>query len=128
MAEKVKRLCPVCLTESVGGLPHRYHKMGARKKGRTQDELAAAARAVIEHNAVTAIVRDAVDEARYPDYWRSKPKTRAEYHREYYWRKVEKRRATARESRKRARLTKKLRPLILDLCRAVDLGRVTASW
>lgn len=128
MAEKVKRLCPICLAENTGGLPHRWHKMGARKKCRTQEELAAAARAVIEHNAVTAIVRDAVDEARYPDHWRSKPKTRAEYHREYYWRKVEKRRATARESRKRARLTKKLRPLILDLCRAVDLARVTASW
>ena len=128
MAEKVKRLCPICLAENTGGLPHRWHKMGARKKGRTQEELAAAARAVIEHNAVTAIVRDAVDEARYPDHWWSKPKTRAEYHREYYWRKVEKRRATARESRKRARLTKKLRPLILDLCRAVDLARVTASW
>lgn len=124
----MKRLCPICLAENTGGLPHRWHKMGARKKGRTQDELAAAARAVIEHNAVTAIVRDAVDEARYPDHWRSKPKTRAEYHREYYWRKIEKRRATARESRKRARLTKKLRPLILDLCRAVDLARVTASW
>lgn len=124
----MKRLCPICLAENTGGLPHRWHKMGARKKCRTQEELAAAARAVIEHNAVTAIVRDAVDEARYPDHWRSKPKTRAEYHREYYWRKVEKRRATARESRKRARLTKKLRPLILDLCRAVDLARVTASW
>lgn len=128
MAEKVKRLCPICLAENTGGLPHRWHKMWARKKGRTLDELAAAARAVIEHNAVTAIVFDAVDEARHPDHWRSKPKTRAEYHREYYWRKVEKRRATARESRKRARLIKKLRPLILDLCHAVDLGRVTASW
>lgn len=124
----MKRLCPVCLAESVGGLPHRWHKQGARKSGRTQEQIAAAARLVIEQNAVTAIVGDAVDEARHPDHWQSKPKIRAEYHRAYYWRKVEKRRATARESRKRARLTKKLRPLILDLCHAVDLARVTASW
>ncbi len=41
---------------------------------------------LIEQNAGKAIVMDAVDEARHPDHWRSKPKTdRAEYHRAYYW-------------------------------------------
>lgn len=128
MAQKVTKLCPVCLTESVGGLPHGWHRYGHRKLKRTIEEVSEAARNTIELNRVKAEVMDAVDRARYLDGWRSKPKSRAEYHREYYWRKVEARRATARATRKRARASKKLRPLILDLCHAVDLGRLTATW
>lgn len=123
------KLCPICFTENTGGRPHRHHKLAARKSGHTLEELAIAARATIEQNAIKAIVMDAVDEARHPDHWRSKPKAdRAEYHRAYYWRKVEARRNATRETKRRARMSKKLRPLIADLCRAVDLGRITARW
>jgi len=80
--KKAVKLCPVCLTENTGGLPHRHHRLAARKSGHTLDELAIAARAVIEQNAVTAIVMDAVDEARQPDYWRARK--RSEYHPAHY--------------------------------------------
>lgn len=123
---KPVKLCPVCLTENTGGRPHRYHKLAARKSGHTLQELTIAARATIEQNAVIAILMDAVDEARHPDYWRSRPRT--EYHRAYYWRKVEARRESTRETKRQARMTKRLRPLIADLCRAVDLGRISARW
>lgn len=123
------KLCPICFTENTGGRPHQHHRLAARKSGHTLEELAIAARATIEQNAVKAIVMDAVDEARHPDHWRPKPKAdRAEYHRAYYWRKVEARRNATRETKRRARMSKKLRPLIADLCRAVDLGRITARW
>ena len=56
MAEEVK-LCPICLTENTGGRPHRYHKLAARKSGHTLEELAIAARATIEQNAIKAISR-----------------------------------------------------------------------
>lgn len=123
----IKR-CPVCLTESVGGLPHRWHKDGHRKKKHTIEELSAAARATIEFNQVKAEIMDAVDRARHPDGWQSKPKSRVGYHTEYYWRKVEARRITARGPRRRYRISKKLKPLISELCHAVDLGRLTSTW
>ena len=123
------KLCPICFTENTGGRPHQHHRLAARKSGHTLEELAIAARATIEQNAVKAIVMDAVDEARHPDHWRPKPKAgRAEYHRAYYWRRVEARRNATRETKRRARMSKKLRPLIADLCRAVDLGRISARW
>ena len=65
--KKTVRLCPVCFTENTGGRPHRYHKLAAKKSGHTLEELAIAARATIEQNAVIAIVMDAVEEARHPD-------------------------------------------------------------
>ena len=80
--KKTVRLCPVCFTETTGGRPHRYHKLAARKSGHSLEELAIAARATIEQNAVTAIVMDAVDEARHPDYWRARK--RSEYHLAHY--------------------------------------------
>jgi len=80
--KKAVKLCPVCLIENTGGRPHRYHRLAARKSGHTLDELAIAARAVIEQNAVISIVMDAVDEARHPDYWRARK--RSEYHLAYY--------------------------------------------
>lgn len=79
---KPVKLCPVCLTENTGGRPHRYHKLAARKSGHTLEELAIAAREVIELNAVTAIVMDAIDESRHPDYWRARK--RSEYHPAHY--------------------------------------------
>lgn len=79
---KPVKLCPVCLTENTGGWPHRYHKLAARKSGHTLEELAVAAREVIERNAVIEIVMGAVDEARHPDYWRARK--RSEYHPAYY--------------------------------------------
>ena len=80
--KKAVKLCPVCLTENTGSRPHRYHRLAARKSGHTLDELAIAARAVIEQNAVISIVMDAVDEARHPDYWRARK--RSEYHLAHY--------------------------------------------
>lgn len=120
MGKKVTKRCPVCLTESVGGLPHRWHKDGHRKKKHTIEQLSAAARATIEFNQVKAEIMDAVDRARHPDGWQSKPKGRASHHREHFWRKV--------ETRPRYRVSKKLKPLISELCHAVDLGRLTSTW
>ena len=80
--KKTVRLCPVCFAENTGGRPHRYHKLAARKSGHSLEELAIAARATIEQNAVIAIVMEAVDEARHPDYWRARK--RSEYHPAYY--------------------------------------------
>ena len=128
MGKKVTKRCPVCFTESVGGLPHGWHKYAHRKKQRTIEELSAAAIATIEINRAKAELMDAVDEARHPDGWQSKPKSRAGYHREYCWRKIDTRRTTTRESKRRARMSKRLRPLISGLCHAVDLGRLTATW
>lgn len=72
-----------------------------------------------------AIVCDAVDTARQPDGWRSNPKKRTEYHREYYWRHADKRRKQRRENKS---MRRRVRPLIAGLCRAVDLGRISARW
>lgn len=120
------KLCPICLTESVGGLPHRWHKEGHRKKGYTQDQIASMVRQTLEHNQIRAIICDAVDKSRQPDGWQSKPKrSRKEYHREYYWRHLVIRRQQRVTSKM---LRKKLKPLISELCHAVDLGRITAMW
>lgn len=123
--QKVRRNCPVCGVESVGGRPHRWHKEAHRGKGYSQDELAKMAKATMELNQVKAIVCEAVDDARQGDGWRSKPRKRTEYHREYYWRHVTKRRKVAREGKS---MRKKVRPLIAALCHAVDLGRISARW
>lgn len=112
--------CPICLTESVGGWPHRWHKEGHRKKGYTEQDLVK----MVEAHSVQAIICDAVDLSRAPDNWQSKPK-RTEYHREYYWRHVERRRKQRVVSKA---MRRRLRTLIADLCRAVDLGRISARW
>lgn len=124
MAE-MKR-CPICLTANTGGLPHVWHKHAHRKKGYTPEQLAEMARQTLEQNQVKAIICDAVDESRQRDNWVSKPRmSRKEYHREYYWRHVVIRRQQRVTSKM---MRKKLKPLIDDLCHAVDLGRITATW
>lgn len=124
MVEKKVRLCPVCGTESVGGKVHGYHRNGSRTKGYTLDALQVMAIETQERNQVCMIVGEAVDLARQPDGWTSKPKRR-EYHRDYYWRNVNKRRAQRTASKA---MQRRLRPLIADLCKAVDIGRITAGW
>jgi hypothetical protein len=122
---KMKR-CPICLTANTGGLPHVWHKHAHRKKGYTPEQLADMARQTLEQNQVKAIICDAVDESRQRDDWQSKPRmSRKEYHREYYWRHVVIRRQQRVTSKM---MRKKLKPLIDDLCHAVDLGRITATW
>lgn len=126
MAQKEIKRCPICLIENTGGRVHGWHKNGSRKKGYTPEQLTSMAREAIEHNQVTAIICDAVDLARQPTHWESKPKkSRKEYHREYYWRHADKRRMQAKVSKS---LRRRVRPLIADLCRAVDLGRISATW
>lgn len=126
MAQKEIKRCPICLIENTGGRVHGWHKNGSRKKGYTPEQLTSMAREAIEHNQVTAIICDAVDLARQPTHWESKPKkSRKEYHREYYWRHADKRRMQAKASKS---LRRRVRPLIADLCRAVDLGRISATW
>jgi len=118
--------CPICLTANTGGLPHVWHKHAHRKKGYTPEQLADMARQTLEQNQVKAIICDAVDESRQRDNWVSKPRmSRKEYHREYYWRHVVIRRQQRVTSKM---MRKKLKPLIDDLCHAVDLGRITATW
>lgn len=124
MVEKKVRLCPVCGTESVGGKVHGYHRNGSRTKGYTLDALQVMAIETQERNQVCMIVGEAVDLARQPDGWTSKPKRR-EYHRDYYWRNANKRRAQRTASKA---MQRRLRPLIADLCKAVDIGRITAGW
>ena len=123
--QKVRRNCPVCGVENTGGQIHRWHKEAHRKKGYVVGELTEMAKATMELNAVKAIICEAVDDARQGDGWRSRPRKRTEYHREYYWRNVTKRRKVARESKS---MRRKVRPLIAALCHAVDLGRITARW
>jgi hypothetical protein len=124
MAE-MKR-CPICLTESVGGKPHEWHKSGHKKKGYTTDQISNMVKEVLEQNQIKAIICEAVDLARQPTDWRSNPKkSRKKYHREYYWRHVVIRRQQRVTSKM---MRKKLKPLIDDLCHAVDLGRISATW
>lgn len=118
--------CPICHVENTGGKPHGWHKHGHRKSGFTPEQIAEFAKQTLEVNQVKAIVCDAVDESRQPDGWQSKPRmSRKEYHREYYWRHVVIRRQQRVTSKM---LRKKLKPLISELCHAVDLGRITATW
>lgn len=118
--------CPICLTESVGGKPHTWHRSAHRKKKYTPDQIAEMARHAIEQNQVKAILCEAVDLARQPMHWEPRPKkSRKEYHRNYYWRHADKRRTQRRVSKS---LRRRVRPLIADLCHAVDLGRITATW
>lgn len=122
---EIKR-CPICLVENTGGRVHGWHKNGSRKKGYTPQQLTEMALVTIEQNRVRAIICDAVDLARQPLHWQSKPKkSRKEYRRDYYWRHAEKRRTQRKVSKS---LRRRLRPLIADLCRAVDLGRISAGW
>lgn len=116
--------CPICGTESVGGRVHGYHSNGSRKKGYTLEATRVMAEQTQEAARVVMIVGDAVDIARQPDGWTSKPKRR-EYHRDYYWRNVNKRRAQRVASKS---LHRRVRPLIAELCKAVDIGRITAGW
>lgn len=125
MGQVVKR-CPICFTESPGGKPHGWHKHGHRKSGLTIEQVSDLARQTLERNQVKAIICNAVELSRQPDGWIPKPKkSRKEYHREYYWRHADKRRTQRRVSKS---LRRRLRPLIADLCRAVDLARISAQW
>jgi hypothetical protein len=125
MERQVKR-CPVCHVENTGGRPHVWHKTAHRKKQYSVEQIAGMAQQTLERNQVKSIICDAVDESRQPDGWTSKPKkSRKEYHREYYWRHAVIRRQQRVTSKM---LRKKLKPLISELCHAVDLGRITATW
>ena len=125
--KKVVKLCPVCLTENTGGLPHRHHREGNRKKARTVEQISEMARQRIEANQVRLIVGAAVDDAREPDDWDPGAK-RAAYHRAYYAKNIERRRRQARDAKRARAMLRNLRPLIAGLCHAVDLGRLTARW
>lgn len=113
----MKKACPICGVENTGGRVHGYHKSSHRKIKWTLEDVKAAADRTRDANAVRAIVSDAVDEARRA--------SRTEYHRLYYRLNLERRRQQRREHRA---MQRKLRPLISELCDAVDLARVTAQW
>jgi hypothetical protein len=121
-----RKNCPICGVQNTGGWPHRWHKEAHRKKGYSVDDLTKMADENRELRHTIAIVCHAVDVARQPDGWRSNPKkSRTEYHREYYWRHADKRRRQRRENKT---MRRRVRPLIAGLCRAVDLGRISARW
>jgi hypothetical protein len=120
------KLCPVCGVENTGGWPHRWHRLH-RKANLTVEQIAEFSRQAREANRLVRVVAEAVDDARAPDRW-SPGEERAAYHRAYYARNLERRRMQARESKRRRTLRRKLRPLIDDLCLAVDLGRESARW
>jgi uncharacterized Zn finger protein (UPF0148 family) len=120
------KLCPVCLTENTGGLPHRWHKEAHRKTVRLE-QVAEMARQTVEANRVRLVLADAVDEAREPDGWRPNEK-RTAYHREYWAKNIERRREQSRLAKERMRMKRRLKPLIEHLCHAVDLGRESARW
>jgi hypothetical protein len=122
---KPVKLCPICLTENTGGLPHRHHREGHRKKSRTIEQISEMARQTIEANQVRVIVAQAVDESRQPEPWADK---RTRYHRAYYQANLERRREQTRQSKRDQRMRRRLRTLIAGLCYAVDLGRLTARW
>jgi len=122
----VRKNCPVCGVANTGGKPHVWHKTAHRKKGYSIEQITEMAQQTIGVNLIISSVSEAVDLARQPDDWRSNHrKSRKEYHREYYWRHAELRRKQRRVSKV---MRAKLQPLISDLCHAVDLGRITASW
>jgi hypothetical protein len=97
----MRRNCPVCGIESVGGKPHHYHL----HQSLPIDAQRAASEAVRLNNK------------------------RTEYFREYYWRNAEKLRDRRREQKRELyRLRKTTKPLIEELCKAIDLARQTANW
>lgn len=66
--------CPICHVENTGGKPHGWHKQGHRKSKHTLEQLTEFSKATLELNQVKAIIGDAVDLARQPDNWQSRPK------------------------------------------------------
>ena len=122
----VRKNCPICGVENTGGLPHTWHKSAHRKKAYTVGHISRMVDENAEIRTVVNLVCHAVDLARQPDGWRHNPKkSRTEYHREYYWRHADKRRKQRRENKS---MRRRVRPLIAGLCRAVDLGRISARW
>lgn len=121
----VRKNCPICGVENTGGLPHTWHKSAHRKKRYTVGHISRMVDENAEMRTVINLVCHAVDLARQPDNWRPNPKKRTEYHREYYWRHADKRRKQRRENKS---MRRRVRPLIAGLCRAVDLGRISARW
>lgn len=111
---EIKR-CPICHVENTGGKPHGWHKHGHRKSGFTTEQIAEFARQTLEVNQVKAVIFSAVDLARQPDHVRPKV-TRVRI------RRKPKPMIATKNMRRR------VRPLIAHLCRAVDLGRITATW
>jgi hypothetical protein len=114
----VRKNCPICGVENTGGWPHTWHKSAHRKKAYTVETIQTMSEHTREWNEVKAILCDAVDDARAKEY-------RREYHREYYHKNIERRREQRRVSKA---MRRRLRPLIADLCRAVELGRISARW
>jgi uncharacterized protein YoaH (UPF0181 family) len=122
----MRKNCPVCGVENTGGKIHTWHTSAHRKKQYSVEQIAEMSARTLESNQVRSIVAEAVDLARQPDGWEPKPKkSRKEYHREYYWRHAVIRRQQRVTSKM---MRRKLQSLISDLCHAVDLGRITASW
>lgn len=121
------KLCPVCGTENTGGQPHSWHKAGHRRSGLTVEQVAELSRQTREANHLVRVVAEAVDDAREPDAWRPQA-ARTAYHREYWSKNIERRREQSRLAKQRARMKRRLKPLIEHLCHAVDLGRETARW
>jgi dephospho-CoA kinase len=97
----MRRNCPVCGVESVKGKACNYHL----------------------HQSLTPEAQRAASEAV------RLGNKRTEYQREYYWRHAEKLRDRRREhKREMYRLRKLTKPIIEDLCKAIDLARQTANW
>ena len=97
----MRRNCPICGTESIGGKPHNYHL----HQSLTKEAQRAASEAVRLGNK------------------------RTEYQREYYWRHAQKLRDRRREQKRELyRLRKTTKPIIEELCEAIDLARQTANW
>lgn len=97
----MRRNCPICGVESVGGRQHNYHM----------------------HQSLTTEAQRAASEAI------RLGNKRTEYMREYYWRHAEKLRDRRREQKRELhRLRKLTKPIIEELCEAVDLARLTTNW
>ena len=101
LAAAMRRNCPICGIESVGGRPHNYHL----------------------HQSLTPEAQRAASEAV------RLGNKRTEYQREYYWRHAEKLRDRRREQKRELhRLRKTIKPIIEELCEAIDLARQTVNW
>lgn len=97
----MRRNCPICGVESVGGKPHNYHL----------------------HQSLTPEAQRAASEAV------RLGNKRTEYQREYYWRHAEKLRDRRRDQKRELyRLRKTTKPLIEELCGAIDLARKMINW
>lgn len=126
---KARKNCPICGIENTGGIVHAYHKRAAKRSGYTLEALSGMIAYDSEMRALIEIVGDAVDRARIADDWTPKDiqKAKTWWHHSDLRRLESKRKKALR--RKAIRTAKRnAKPLVRELCHAVDIGRLTAHW